>query len=367
MQEPIRYCTTDNGVRIAYATSGAGYPVVRVLGWLTHLEFERGGPFWQPWVRHLGSRFRLVRYDGRGMGLSDRNVSDFSLDAKVHDLATVVDALALERFALIGTSDGAAPAIAYAVAHPERVSRLVLHGAFFRPNLELSLSATDAEALLTLVRAGWGRENPAFRQIFTNLMFPDADDAFARWHNELQRVSASPEVAAGFMAALWQVDMRPLLPRVCVPTLVTHRSGDLGSPFAYSRELTAAIPNAVLLPLPGRNHLPLPHEAEADILFAAIAEFLAEGDEQSPAAHAAIAPETNPGAIRTIAALSPRETEVLRLIAAGRSTHEIAAALVISEGTVERHVTNLYGKIGARGRADATAYAFRHGLAATGP
>lgn len=367
MQEPIRYCTTADGVRIAYTTSGSRPAVVRVLGWLTHLEFEREGPFWTPWVRALGRDHRLVRYDGRGMGLSDRDTSDFSVEARVRDLTAVVDALAIERFALIGTSDGGAPAIAYAAAHPERVTRLVLHGAYHRPNSDTGWSEEDTRALLQLVRTCWGIDVPAFRQIFTSLQFPDADETFARWYNELQRVSATPDVAARFIATLWTTDVRPLLPLVRAPTLVTHRAGDMGSPFAYSRELAATIPNALLLPLSGRNHLPLPHEPEVGELFSAIVRFLA-ADRSSDGTVGPTARERcdefHDAAGRS--RLTPREAEVLRLIAAGCSTLEIAAALVISDHTVERHVTNLYGKIGATNRADATAFAFRHGLADSG-
>ncbi|HLZ68938.1 MAG TPA: alpha/beta fold hydrolase [Dehalococcoidia bacterium] len=354
MQETIRYCTTADGVRIAFATSGEGYPVVRVLGWLTHLEFERGGPLWQPWVRHLGGRHRLVRYDMRGIGLSDREATDFTLEARIADLSAVVDALALERFALVGSSDGGYTAIAYTAAHPERVSHLVLYGALAHQRLDPA-SLEQFEGLQMLVRHLWGQNSPALRQLFATLFHPDADSAFYDWFNELQRVSIDPAAAAAYIASLPTIDVRSLLPSICVPTLVIHRRDDQGVPFDLGRELAATIPGATFLPLAGRNHIPQPQEPETAQIFEAIAAFVAGAGAQD----GKVAQTTDAAGAK----LSPRECEVLQLIAAGCSTHEIAARLVISEGTVERHVTNLYSKIGAVNRADATAFAYRNGLA----
>lgn len=368
MDQGIRYCTSKDGVRIAYATTGAGPPVVRVLGWLTHLEFEQTGPFWQPWRDYLATGRQLVRYDSRGIGLSDREVTDFSLEAKVGDLEAVVDSLTLQRFDLVGTSEGGSTAIAYAVRHPERVRRLVLYESAGAHMGGDPLGAEKIDALGKLFRSFWGQDSPAARQFFTDLNYPDGDDGFRAWYNELQRVSATPEVAARFVQAFAGVDVRNLLPSVQTPTLVVHRRGDMICPFEAGRGLAAAILGARFLPFEGRNHLPLAHEPEQKLIYEAIAAFLAQADAVAgcPASTGSTATPIR-DQDRLPAGITVREADVLRLIAAGKSTREIADRLVISEGTVERHVTNLYDKIGARSRAEATAYAFRHGLAPDAP
>jgi class 3 adenylate cyclase len=211
------------------------------------------------------------------MGLSDRRVSDYSLEAQVRDLEAVVDALGLERFALYGISQGGPTAITYAVRHPKRVSHLILYGSFAR-FLDTEEGRQQAEAMLTLVRQGWGSDVPAFRQLFTNLFMPDADIDAIRAFNELERVSASADNVVDLMTALLDIDVTQLLPQVTVPTLVIHRRGDAVAPFESGRELATGIPGARFLPLDGRNHWPLPSEPGLAVMGKAIFEFLGEGE-----------------------------------------------------------------------------------------
>ncbi len=287
MEQQIRFCTTSDGVRIAYATVGEGPPLVRVLGWCTHLEFERTLPDWERSIWGAMSRnHHLVRYDGRGFGLSDRDIKSFSLDAKVRDLEAVVDALELPRFALFGTSEGGPTAITYAVRHPERVSRLILYGSFARiPPPETEQDEQLLSAMMMTVVPGWGRDTPEFRQLWTSRFLPDADREEIRWFNELQKVSAKGETVAALIGSVGRVDVRELLPQVAVPTLVIHRRGDIICPFDMGRELAALIPGARLVPLEGKNHIPLPSEPEIEQFAQAVEEFMAE-DESEPKAPA---------------------------------------------------------------------------------
>jgi class 3 adenylate cyclase/pimeloyl-ACP methyl ester carboxylesterase len=299
MEQQIRFCTSCDGTRIAYATAGQGPPLVRALGWLTHLEYEWENPLWRVFIHAMSRRYLLVRHDGRGMGLSDRRVSDYSLEAQVRDMEAVVDALGLERFALYGMSQGGPTAITYAVRHPGRVSHLILYGSFARMGwfLDTEEGRQQAEAMLTLVRHGWGSDAPTFRQLFTSAFMPDADIDAIRAFNELQRVSAFADNVVDLFAAMLDIDVRPLLPQVTVPTLVIHRRGDAVVPFESGRELATGIPGARLLFLDGRNHVFLPNEAAGAVMVKAMYEFLGEG-EHAPAARGA--PSREPGGLVTI-------------------------------------------------------------------
>jgi class 3 adenylate cyclase/pimeloyl-ACP methyl ester carboxylesterase len=299
MEQQIRFCTTSDGVRIAYATVGQGPPLVRVLGWLTHLQFEWEDRFsmWRAFINAVSRRLLLVRYDGRGMGLSDREVKDFSLEGYVRDLEAVVDAVALQRVALYGISEGGPAAIAYAARHPDRVSHLVLYGSFPRMSwfLDTEQGRQRAEAMLTLIRQGWGSDVPAFRQLFSGLFMPDADSDAIRAFNELQRVSASADNVVALTTSLLDIDVTQFLPQVTVPTLVIHRRGDAVVPFESGRELATGIPGARFLPLDGRNHTILPNDPVGRTILQAVLDFLGEGEEAAPAAEAPAA-----GAFRTV-------------------------------------------------------------------
>ncbi|HEY2954933.1 MAG TPA: alpha/beta fold hydrolase [Candidatus Eisenbacteria bacterium] len=256
----IRICTTADKVRIAYATVGSGPPLVKTANWLNHLEFDWKSPVWRHLFGTLARDHQLVRYDERGTGLSDWEVDDISFDAFVSDLEAVVDAAGLERFALLGISQGCAVSVAYAVRHPERVAALVLHGGYLRGWKNRPETALRGEALQTLIRLDWGRDNPAIREMFTSSFVPDGSGEQIAWFNELQRVSTSPANAVRLRAAFGAIDVAELASRVSVPTLVLHSTGDRVIQFAAGRELAAAIPGARFVPIESRNHLILEQE-----------------------------------------------------------------------------------------------------------
>jgi pimeloyl-ACP methyl ester carboxylesterase len=281
--QEVTFCRTDDGVNLAIAASGAGLPLVKTANWMNHIEFDWQSPVWSPLLDLLSEKCRLIRYDERGTGLSDWDVKDISFDAFVRDLETVVDNLGLERFALLGISQGAAVSIAYATRHPERVSRLILYGGF---SLGWRKSGSERlvkqlEALLTLIRHGWGRDNPAFRQVFTSLFVPGATEEETKWWNDLQRTSTSPENATRLIDTFGTIDVRDLLPQVAAPTLVVHSRGDVPVPFKLGLALARGIPNARLLALESNNHLILSHEPAWERFAQEIRDFL--GDEEKTA------------------------------------------------------------------------------------
>ena len=285
MEPRIQYAKTTDGVSIAYSAMGQGPPLVRVLGWLTHLQVEVENPLWRTFIHALSHHFLFVRYDGRGMGLSDRRVKDFSLEADVRDLEAVVDAVGLERVALYGISEGGPAAIAYSVRHPERVSHLILYGSFASFSRAQGLDTEEGrqrlEAIVTLVQQGWGTDLPAYRQLFTSLFMPDGNIDDIRAFNEMQRVSASADNVVALVTALRDTDVSQLLPQVKAPTLVMHCRGDSVVPFDAGRELAAGIPGAHFLPLDGRNHSILPGEPAGLTMYEAIQEFVGgDGDRQ---------------------------------------------------------------------------------------
>ena len=274
-EQDIRFCTTPDGVSIAYATVGDGPPLVKAGNWLTHLEFDWRSPVWQHVFGELSKHHLLVRYDARGNGLSDWDVDEISFDAFVRDLETVVDAVGIERFALLGISQGAAVSIAYAVRHPERVTHLILLGGYARGWYKRSRRDKEqGAALVSLIREGWGQDNPAFRQMFTSLFIPGATSEQMAWFNELERITASPENAARIRHAKSGIDVTPLLPQVSVPALVLHAKGDAVAPFAEGRKLAAGIPKARFVPLDSRNHLLLEHEPAWPHFLSEVKKFL---------------------------------------------------------------------------------------------
>jgi len=260
--QQVRFCAARDGTGLAYSVVGDGPPLVKTANWLNHLEHDWDSPVWRHWIRHFIGYRRLIRYDERGNGLSDWNAREISFDAFVDDLTSVVDAARLDRFDLFGVSQGCSVAIAYAVRNPGRVRRMVLYGGYptgwkVRATPE---EVETREAMITLTRTGWGRNNPAFRQLFTSLFFPDASPDEAEWFNELQRMSASAENAIRLQQAFGTIDVRDYLSQVDVPTLVLHANRDEVVPFAAGRTLATAIPGAQFVQLDSRNHLILEHE-----------------------------------------------------------------------------------------------------------
>ncbi len=260
--QEIRFCMAPDGVQIAYATVGSGPPLVKAPNWMSHLEYDWQSPIWRHLMRELAREHKLIRFDQRGNGLSDWDVDEISFDSFVHDLETVVDAAGLERFDLFGVSQGCAISVAYTVRHPERVNRLVLYGGYARGMRKRGsqVEIEQAEAMLTLIRHGWGQDNPAFRQMFTSAFVPDATPQQMDWFNELQRISTSPENAVRNRNANFDVDVSNLLGRVATPTLVLHCRDDGIIPFSEGRRMAAMIPEARFVALEGRNHLILDNE-----------------------------------------------------------------------------------------------------------
>jgi len=262
-EQEIHFCQSGDGVQLAYARTGQGHPLVKTGHWMTHIEFDFESPIWRHLYQELSREHAFFRYDARGNGLSDREVMNVTFDRFVDDLEAVVDAAGIDRFALLGISQGCAISIAYAVRHPERVSHLILLGSFavgWKKRARTEAETASGEAMLTLMRAGWGQENPAFRQMFTSQFIPDANKEQADWFNELQRVSCSPADAARNFVANSEVDVRSLLSQVKVPTLVMHARHDARVPFELGRRLAAGIPGARFVPLESRNHIMLEGE-----------------------------------------------------------------------------------------------------------
>ena len=257
----VRLLTSVDGVRLAVAEAGSGPTLVRAAHWLSHLEFDWASPIWRDFLGELAAGRRLVRYDERGTGLSDRDVSDMSFDAMVRDLETVVDQLGIERFALLGMSQGAAISIAYAVRHPERVTALVLCGGYARGHAHRGRSPDqqrDAELLLELIRVGWGTPNPKFRRVFATMFLPDGSPEEYAAFDELQRVSATPDIAYRLRRMFDGIDVTALCEAVRTPTLVMHVRGDGVVPFDEGRLLAALIPHAHFVPLEGTGHILVP-------------------------------------------------------------------------------------------------------------
>jgi class 3 adenylate cyclase/pimeloyl-ACP methyl ester carboxylesterase len=274
-QQHVSYCRASDGVRIAYAKVGHGPPLVKTGTWLTHLEYEWESPIWRHLLRGLARNRTLIRYDARGNGLSDWEVDEVSLDAWVSDLEAVVNAAGVKRFPRLGVSQGCAVSIVYAVRHPERISHLILYGGYAAGLSRRSQRARELlAATATLVRTGWGADNPAFRQIFTSLFIPGATKEQADWFNEMERRSASPECAYRYLRVCGEIDVRPLLADVAVPTLVMHVRDDAIVPMKAGREMAAGIPGARFVALEGRNHLFLEQEPAAARFFEEIEFFL---------------------------------------------------------------------------------------------
>jgi class 3 adenylate cyclase/pimeloyl-ACP methyl ester carboxylesterase len=255
--QDIRFCTASDGVELAYATTGQGPPIVKTANWLNHLAHDWLNPVWGHLIRSLAQDHTFIRYDQRGNGLSDWEAEDMSFASWVDDLEVVVNAAGLEKFALLGMSQGCAVSIAYAARHPERVTHLILHGGYAKGvRIEAPPEVVAKhEAMLTLIREGWTQDNPAFRQMFTSILIPDATEEQAEWFTELTRVATSPEMAVRLFDEFSYIDVRDQLAMVKAPTLVTHSREDARIPFQMGRELAAQIPNARFVPLESRNHM----------------------------------------------------------------------------------------------------------------
>jgi DNA-binding winged helix-turn-helix (wHTH) protein/alpha-beta hydrolase superfamily lysophospholipase len=279
LDQEIRFCTTADGHRLAYATIGEGPPLVRAAHWITHLDYDWHSPVWRHWLEGLAQGRTLVRYDERGCGLSDHDVRDLSMDALVQDLETVVDALELDRFPLLGVSQGGPVAMAYADRHPDRVSRLILVGTYVRGRRQRAQSdeeRREASLQVELARLGWGREDPTFRRFFTSSFIPDAPPELWEAFAELLRRTTSAENAARLMETWSDIDVSEVASRLDLPTLILHARGDLRSPFEQALQLGALIKGSRVVPLDSSNHLLRADEPAWTHLLSEVDAFLAD-------------------------------------------------------------------------------------------
>jgi pimeloyl-ACP methyl ester carboxylesterase/DNA-binding CsgD family transcriptional regulator len=348
-RQHVRFCTSSDGVRLAYAALGHGPPLVKAPNWLTHIEYDWRSPIWRHWLEGLSRHHTFIRYDARGCGLSDRDPPELSFESWVRDLEAVVDAMKLERFPLLGISGGGAIAIAYAARHPQRVSHVVLYGAFARGRLkrgEDPEAIDEAMLMCKLIELGWGKRNPAFRQVFATQFLPGAPTELIEAFDALQRESSSAGDALRMMQVSMQIDVTEQARALSCPVLIMHATDDGRVPFEEGRVLASLIPGARFVPLESRNHILL--EAEP-----AWARFLEEVDTF-------LAPSGGDA----FAGLTARERELLEFLARGLDNHQIGAHLGVSEKTVRNHVSAIFAKLGVESRGQAIVRAREAGFGA---
>lgn len=342
--QEIRFCRSRDGTRIAYAVHGSGPPLVVVSCWLSHLQHDWQSPVWRHFLDDLGVVSTLIRYDERGFGLSDWAVDDFSLDARRQDLEAVLDSLGLDQFALLGMSGGSAVALACAIAHPERVTRLILYGTVCGVPVSFDDEGlAEEETYRSMIRVGWAKPDPVFRRVFTTRFVPDATEEQMRWFDGLQRMATSPENAVASRIARQAVDIGDELTRITAPTLILQAVGDRSTTFDNAVFVSDRIAGSRLVALDSRNHILLAGEPAWATFVSEVTGFL-EPERRRWST------EDHP-----IEALSRRERDVLEQCADGLTNEEIAHVLGLSPRTVERHLSNVYLKLGVSGSAARTA------------
>ena len=298
---------------------------------------------WRHFLRDIGEFATIIRYDERGHGLSDPGVTDHSLEARVQDFEAVVDAAGYERFAVMGMAQGGPVAIEYAARHPERVTQLLFYNSYAVAQPDRSPEALAmSDAFEQMIKVGWARPESEFRRVFTSMMIPDATEEQMRWLDELQRVSVSAEIAVISRTQRNESDVRATAMTLDVPTVVMHSRGDRMNDFEEGRRLAALIPRARLVPLESNNHIVLADEPAWRSIVEECASVLA--DQRTTTIDG---PD--------VATLSPRELDVLRLVAEGLNNDEVARRLTLSMRTVERHLQNIYTKLEVQGRSARTA------------
>jgi len=361
----IRYIRTTDGVQLAWADAGTGPTLIKAANWLTHLQYEWESPVWRHWIRFFSDQFRFVRYDERGCGMTDWNVGNLTLDRWVEDLEAVVAAADPQKpFALLGISQGAAACVAYAVKHPERVSKLIFYGGYARGAFRRGNPEKERlyRALIEMTLLGWGADNPAYRQVFTSRFIPGATDEQIRWFNELCRKTTSPEIAARLLESRATVDVMDLLGQVRTPTLVLHSRDDDVVPITEGHILAAQIPGAQFVELESKNHILLESEPAWERFCSEVLEFM--GVKSAAREHVRREDQAREED-SAFACLTSREREVLALLTEGLSNEQIAERLSISEKTVRNHVSNMFDKLGVWTRAQAIVFAHDRGFRST--
>ena len=330
LRQEIHFCTAADGVRLAYAVSGEGPPLAMCATWLTHLEHQWRSLAWQPWLEAFSRGHKLLRYDSRGCGLSDRDADDLSFETWVRDFERVVDAASFRRFSILATCQGGPIAIAYAARHPERVSRLILYGTYARGRLrwdDRPKEIDKARVLLDLTGLGWGRENHAFLQVWASHFQPGGTLEHLRSWSDQQRAATSPETAVRLLRIGWNADVRQAAARIKCPVLIVHPERDAVVPIDEGRLIAGLVPDCRFVQLDSENHMPLADEPAWSRLLDEMRRFLAEPEP-------ALARKALP-----LDELTPRERAILEGIAQGLDNAEIAASLGLSEKTVRNHVT----------------------------
>ena len=340
--DSIRFCTSRDGTRIAYAVSGKGYPVIRLGGLFTHLEFDRESSIWGPWLLALSKGRMLIRYDARGSGLSDCEGVGFSFERYIEDVEAIVAANGLRRFALFGIGGPAALAVAYAARHPDHVSHLVLHAAFTRGRIARASTAEqleEIEATLKLISLGLSDDDPSRRQMMTSQFLPDGTTEQLREFGELLRVSSAPRNTAEFLRAWYMVDIRSLLPKVRCPAIVMHPRAGFRVPLEEGRMVAQLIPDGRLVPLKTRNtYLPENDPAWPHVI-SEIDEFLPRTAEP-----------VEPGSLQ-LDRLTSREKMVFEAVVQGLGNKQIAQQFKISDKTVRNHLSSIFQKFDVSSRA----------------
>jgi pimeloyl-ACP methyl ester carboxylesterase len=331
MQQRIGWVTTSGGTRVAYASVGAGRPLVYVSGWLSHLRLSWELPEERAFYENLARGCRLVRYDRAGCGLSASSIRPPSLAHELEQLDAIVATLGAEPFDLIGVSLGAPVAAVWAAAHPDTVRRLVLYGGWASG---ADISTPDVrDHVLGLVESHWGLGSDVLTDIFAPDARPGARTDFGRY----QRASSNAATARALLALSYELDVSAVLPQVHVPTLVVHRVGDRAAPLAQAEALAAGIDGARLEVLPGRSHLP--YVGDTQTLVATIRRFLG------------LRATRNGGTT-----LTARQREVAGLVSQGCTNRQIAARLGIDERSAEGHLERIRVRLGFRSRAQIAAW-----------
>ena len=350
----IRFSKSFDGVQIASMECGSGPPLIKAATWLTHIGQRPVGTIHAALVKELSRVGSYVEYDTRGCGLSQRRVDEISFEAWVRDLETVADAHGHERFALLGFTCAAGVAVEYAARHPERVSHLILFGGFATSYYSTSnpdpAIRREGDLMVELAEVGWGNSSPSFRQVFVSRFLPDATAHQWSEFDQLQRETATADVAARYLRAMYAMNVKTSAAKVRCPTLVMHPQDDQLVGFEQGRRLASLIPGARFVPLKGRNHIPFPDEPAWEGFVRETRSFL--GRE----------PTCPMSASGPVLRLTPRQEEVLRLVARGHSDKEVARALKLSPRTVEMHVSTALKALGCRTRAEATHKAARQQL-----
>lgn len=330
-------------MQIAYAVHGSGPPLVVDSCWLSHLQHDWASPVWHHYLVEWGLTHTVIRFDERGHGLSDRDITDHSLESRLADLEAVIDDAGFERFDLLAMAQGGPVAISYAARHPERVSRLAFYGSYSGQQSKNPDEAEMDDTLDALIKVGWARPDSAFRRVFTSLMIPGATEEQHVWLDELQRNATSAETARTSRRQRLAADASDLLDQITAPTLVLHSRGDRMNDFSEACYLATRIAGARLVALESDNHIVLEDEPAWPVFQRELRSFLDE-----PVADAT-------PSVSHLSVLSPREREILGLAARGLDNDEIAADLVLSSRTVERHLSNIYAKLDLHGKSARTA------------